>query len=160
MKSLDKETIPPISRLKCSAQLVELIPIIMRLIRGEMRRRTLPGLTLPQFRTLNFLQLHPRSSLSDVSTHLGLTLPSTSKLVQQLVSQKIISRRSGADRRRICLSLTDIGIKAFATARLETQQQLAGSLSSLTQAEITAVSAALDILNKAFTGGGAGVNIP
>ena len=160
MQSLDKETILSVSPLECSAQLVELTPVIMRRIRGEMRRRTIPGLTVQQFRTLNYLQLHPRSSLSDLAAHLGLTLPSTSKLAQQLVVQKVIVRRSATDRRRVCLSLTQQGITALDRARLETQQQLAQNLSSLTQKELDIVSDALRVLNLAFSRGGAGVNIP
>lgn len=160
MQSLAKETIPPTSPSDCSAQLIEVTPLIMRRIRREMRRRTMPGLTVPQFRTLNYLQGHPRSSLSDVAAHLGLTLPSASKLVQKLVAQKAVLRRVATDRRRVCLSLTQQGITALAMARLETRQQLAESLSTLTQEELTVISAALRVLGLVFSGGGAGVNVP
>jgi DNA-binding MarR family transcriptional regulator len=160
MQSLDKETNLSPTPMDCSARLVELTPVIMRRIRGEMRRRTMPGLSVQQFRTLSYLRIHPRSSLSDLSAHLGLTLPSTSKLVQQLVKQKVITRRSAVDRRRVCLSLTQSGNEAFATARFETQQQLAENLSSLTQAELSTLLAGLEVLGTAFTGGSAGVNLP
>lgn len=159
MQSLAKETIPQNLPSDCSAQLIEMTPVIMRRIRGEMRRRTIPGLTVPQFRVLNYLQRHPRSSLSDVAAHLGITLPSTSKLVQNLVVQKVVLRRGATDRRRICLSLTQQGITALAVARLETQRQLDEVLSSLKQEELATVSAALRILNTVFSGGGAGVDI-
>ena len=159
MQSLAKETILPASPLDCSAQLIELTPVIMRRIRNEMRSRTLPGLTIPQFRALNYLQIYPRSSLSDVAGHLGFSLPSTSKLVQNLVKQKVIVRRNAPDRRRVCLSLTQQGITALVAAHMETQKQLAEILGSLTQSELSAVLSVLRILNKAFTGGGAGVNI-
>jgi DNA-binding MarR family transcriptional regulator len=160
MQSLVKETNLPTLPSDCSAQLIEVIPVIMRRIRGEMRRRTMPGLAVPQFRTLNYLQEHPRASLSDVAAYLGLTLPSTSKLIQKLVTQKAVVRRGARDRRRVCLSLTQQGITALDQARLETQQQLAQNLSSLTQKELNVVSAALRVLNLAFSRGGAGVNIP
>ncbi|MDO8687257.1 MAG: MarR family winged helix-turn-helix transcriptional regulator [Dehalococcoidales bacterium] len=159
MQSLAKETIPQASPSDCSAQLIEVTPVIMRRIRGEMRRRTIPGLTVPQFRALNYLQRHPRSSLSDVAAHLGITLPSTSKLVQNLVVQKVVLRRSATDRRRVCLSLTQQGITALAVARLETQRQLDEVLSSLKQDELATVSAALRILNTVFAGGSTGVDI-
>ena len=80
--------------------------------------------------------------------------------MQNLVAQKVVLRRSARDRRRICLSLTQQGITALTTARLETQQQLAESLSSLTQKELTVVSAALRVLSSAFSGGGKGVDLP
>jgi DNA-binding MarR family transcriptional regulator len=160
MQSLVLETITKTNPSDCSAQLIETVPIIMRRIRSEMRRRTMPGLSLPQFRTLGFLKSHPRASLSDVAAHLGLTLPSTSKLVQSMVARKVMIRRRSTDRRRVCLSLTHEGITALAAARMETRRQLAESLNSLTQEELSAVSAALHILNKVFSKGFTGVNIP
>ncbi len=158
MQSLDKETIKVTSSVSAT-QLIELIPIIMRRISSEMRLRTMPGLTVPQYRTLSYLQRHPRSSLSDVAAFLGLTLPSTSKLVQKFVAQKIVLRRDAKDRRRVCLSLTQQGAAALAKARLETRQKLMENLNSLTPEELATVTAALRILSSAFSGGGTGVNI-
>jgi DNA-binding MarR family transcriptional regulator len=132
----------------------------MRRISGEMRLRTMSGLTVPQFRALNYIHRHPRTSLSDVAIYLGLTLPSTSKLIQKFVTQKVVQRRVATDRRRVCLSLTQQGIKALAQARLGTQQQLAENLSSLTQEELRIVTAGLKVLSSAFSQGGPGVSIP
>lgn len=159
MQSLDKETIKATSS-ECSAQLIELAPIIMRLIGSEMRLRTMPGLTIPQYRTLNYLQRHPQCSLSDVAAYLGLTLPSTSKLMQKFVTQKVVVRRVAKDRRRVRLSLTQQGTSALAQARLETRQKLAESLSSLSWEELALVSSALRVLSSAFSGGGPGVSLP
>jgi len=160
MQPLATETINPSLSTECSALLIELTPVIMRNIREEMQRRTMPGLTLPYYRTLNYLERHPRSSLSDLADYLGITLPSTSKLVQKLVMQKVVLRRAARDRRRVCLSLTQLGITAFAQARLETRQKLAENLSSLPQEELSVVVAALRVLSSAFSGGGSGVSLP
>jgi DNA-binding MarR family transcriptional regulator len=108
------------------------------------------GLTVPQYRALSFINRHPDASLNDVASHLGLTAPSTSKLVQKLVIQKVIRRRTGEDRRRICLSLTEQGAGAFKKARLETQQQLAEELGRLSDEDIALISNALSMLSKAF----------
>jgi DNA-binding MarR family transcriptional regulator len=159
VQSLDNETIK-ITSSECSAQLIELVPVIMRRIRGEMRLRTMPGLTVPQYRTLSYLERHPESSLSEVAAYLGLTLPSTSKLIQKFVDQKIVLRRDARDRRRVCLSLTREGKAALAKARLETRQELMEYLNSLTPEELAILSAALRILSSAFSRGGAGVGIP
>lgn len=169
MESLAKETII-ITNTKinnntyanlqeCSGQLIETIPVIMRRIRREMHRRTIPGLSLPQFRALGFLEAHPRASLSDVAAHLGLTLPSTSKLVQNMVARKVMIRRRSTDRRRVCLSLSQEGIAALTMARVATRQQLAQSLSSLNQKELSAVSDTLHILYSVFSGVSTDVNI-
>jgi DNA-binding MarR family transcriptional regulator len=166
VQSLAKETItqakeskPQATPSDCSAQLIEVTPVIMRRIRNEMRRRTMQDMTMPQFRALGYIKAHPGTSVSDVADHLGFTLPSASKLVQHLVAQKVVVRRDAEDRRRVCLSLTQEGITALAKARLETQLQLTESLGSLTQKELSAVSTALSILNMAFSGGSTGGSI-
>ena len=165
MQQLARETIPvpestqASSPAECSAQLLEVTPAIMRHIRSEMRRRTMPGLSVPQFRTLNYLRNHSGASLSDVAESQGLTLPSASKLVQKLVSQKVVARRAANDRRRVCLSLTERGLTALALARQETHQQLAENLQALSTEELATVSAALRILDQAFTQGGADVHL-
>lgn len=123
----------------------------MRRIRGEMRKRTLPGLSVPQYRTLNYLREHRGASLSEVAEFLSLTRPSASKLIQRLVTQRIITRRVGADRRRVSLSLTVTGRRALVVARMETHQQLANGLEALSPEELRTISTALGLLQRAFS---------
>lgn len=144
----------------CAAQLLDVAPLVMRRIRNEMRRRTMPGLSLPQFRALNYLRKHPGSSLSDVAQHLGLTLPSTSRLVQRLVTHKVVVRRVGRDRRCNKLSLTERGRLALASARMETFEQLAEILKPLSHRDLATVSVALLVLERAFAESGDDVNLP
>jgi len=138
---------------------LEITPIIWRRIRAEMRRHTMPGLSLPQFRALNFLSHHPEASLSVVAEHLGLTPPTASKLVQKLVTDGVVVRKSATDRRRVCLSLTEAGIAALSIARSETRQHLAERLGWLNQEELDAVFIAMRALGRAFSQGGANVNL-
>ena len=159
MQQLDKENNLVVSTSDAAAQLVEIIPLIMRRIRSEMHLRTMPGLSVPQFRTLHYLMGHPQASLSELAEFLGLSLPSTSKLVQKLVTQKIVTRRGAADRRRVCLSLTERGRTASALAHLETRQQLAANLQHLSPEELETVTNALSILRRAFAKGSADVNV-
>jgi hypothetical protein len=44
---------------------------------------------MPQFRTLAVIDRNANASLSDVTEHIGLTLPSMSKLVDGLVARKL-----------------------------------------------------------------------
>lgn len=131
----------------------------MRTIREEMRQRTMPGLTVPQYRALNYIRKNPGSSLHSVAVHLGLTAPSTSKLVQKLVTSKVVARRIASDRRRVRLSVTDSGMNALGQARAETRDQLAANLKSLSQDELRSLSIALQALGRAFSQGGDDVNI-
>jgi DNA-binding MarR family transcriptional regulator len=158
VKSLANETIK-VTSSDCSLQMMELIPVIMRRITNEMRLRTMTGLTVPQYRTLNYIQRHSGTSLSDLAGFLGLTLPSTSKLVQKFVTQKIIERKVADDRRRVCLTLTPEGTEALAGARLGTREKLMEILNSLTPDELNTLSDALQILNAAFSGGDKGVGL-
>ncbi len=151
MKQLGLESIPATSLSDCSAQLLDVVPLIMRRIRREMRRHSMPGLSVAQFRTLIYLQRHPGTSLSEVADFLGLTMPSASKLVDRLVMDKAVSRRIAQDRRRISLSLTERGQTALELARLEARDQLADSLKPLSPEDLATVTSALEILDKAFS---------
>lgn len=151
MKQLVVESILSTSPSDCSAQLLEVVPLIMRRIRREMRRHSMPGLSVAQFRTLIYLQRHSGTSLSEVAEFLGLTMPSASKLVDRLVMDKAVSRRIAQDRRRISLSLTERGHTALELARMEARDQLADSLKALPPEDLATVTAALDILDRAFS---------
>jgi DNA-binding MarR family transcriptional regulator len=159
VQQLARETINPVSTLDCSEQLLEVTPLIMRRIRDEMRARTMPGLTVPQYRALNYIRKNPGASLHAVAAYLGMTAPSTSKLVQKLVLNRIVARRVAIDRRRVRLSLTEAGITALGQARAGTRQQLADSLKSLSQQDLLALSEALQALSRAFSQGGNDVNL-
>jgi DNA-binding MarR family transcriptional regulator len=160
MQQLHGETIKSQRPFDLSDQILDIVPLIMRRIRHEMRVRTMAGLSIVQFRALNYVQRHPGVSLKAVAEHLGLTPPTTSKLIQKLVTNNIIERKDAADRRRICLSLTEQGIKALAIARSETGQQLTMALKSLSKDELDNVSTAFQILANVFSQGGTNVDIP
>jgi DNA-binding MarR family transcriptional regulator len=159
MQQLDNETNNLSSIPDISAQLLEVVPAFMRRIRVEMRHRTMPGLSIQQFRTLNYLHRHPDVSLNSLAEHLGLTPATTSKLVQKFVTDKVVLRREADDRRRVCLSLTPSGIAALTAARAETRQQLALYLKSLSKEELAALSVALPALGRIFSQGNNNVNL-
>lgn len=160
MQQLARESIGRTSPEDCAELLLKVTPPVMRRIRGEMRLRTLPGLSIAQFRALDYLGHHPQVSLNDVAEHLGLTPPTASKLIQRLVCQKVVARRVAADRRRVSLSLTQAGSAALSMARSETRQQLSDSLKSLSPHELGSLSVALRALERAFSQGGNDGNIP
>jgi|WetSurMetagenome_2_1015567.scaffolds.fasta_scaffold345089_2 DNA-binding MarR family transcriptional regulator len=160
MQQLGDDNINSAIELENAQLLLELVPVIMRRIRTEMSRRTMGGLSIPQFRALNYLSRHPKSSLNDVADHLAFTPPSASKLIQKLVIDKVVNRRGASDRRRICLSLTPTGIEALQLARAETRQQLANNLKSLSPGKLSNLSKALNDLAQVFAQGGGNVHIP
>lgn len=142
----------PVSPDECAHELLEVIPAIMRAIRGEMRSRRTPDLSVPQFRMLAFLNRQPGASLSEVAEHVGLTLPATSTSVDRLVARKLVVREiSKTDRRRVTLSLTAAGKAILKSARKGTQAHLAGRLSALSANERATLMRALQALQPLFT---------
>ena len=77
----------------CAREILETVPLVMRFIRGQVRRRRTAGLSLPQFRTLIFLSRAQNSSLSAVAGHLGLSLPAMSRLINGLVNGRLVGRQ-------------------------------------------------------------------
>lgn len=139
---------------ECARQLLDTTPQIMRSIRAEMRNHRGHDLSVPQFRTLTFIHRNPEVSLSHLADHLGLTLPSTSKLVDGLVNQKVITRReSKEDRRRLTLALTKNGEDILRMARTATQNHLKDVLHELSPDELSTIVRAMNLLQPLFTKG-------
>ena len=136
----------------CATTVLEVVPLVMRNIRTEMRKNRGSDLSVPQFRTLAYLSQNEGSSLSDVAEHIGLSLPSASKLVDGLVNRKLILRKpSEDDRRRIMLSLTPGGRSTLDVAVHATETYLASVLSTLPEADCHAVQTAMQILRPLFS---------
>ncbi len=132
-------------------RLLDTAPQVMRSIRAEMRSHRGHDLTVPQFRTLNFVKRSPETSLSELADHLGLTLPSASKIVEGLVSDKLITRRDSAtDRRRMQLSLTRSGEDILGKARSATLDYLKDVLRGLSAEELSTVIRATALLQPLF----------
>lgn len=135
----------------CARELMDTVPQIVQAIRVEMRLGRGANISIPQFRTLRFIQRNPDSSLSDIADHLGLTLPSVSKLVDGLVKQKLVNRReSTTDRRRLILGLTPSGEPIVNIARANAQASLAKTLGHLSDNELETVMRAMELLRPLF----------
>jgi DNA-binding MarR family transcriptional regulator len=139
------------SKEAVACALLDVVPVIMRTIRAEMRNHRSNDLTVPLFRTLMFLGNHPGVSLLDLARHLGLTSPSVCKIVDGLVAQALVMRQhSNIDRRKITLALTPAGQKVLKEARASTQARLADLLAPLSAQQCKAVLQALEILQPVF----------
>jgi DNA-binding MarR family transcriptional regulator len=127
------------------------VPLLMRLLRTKFREKRVGDLTMAQFRTLAFVDANQGASLSDAAGHIGLGLPSMSKLVDALVNRELLTRDVyGKDRRRICLALTDEGKRVLDEAYEHTQSFFADKFSELTDDERTQVAGAIDTMKKLF----------
>ena len=141
----------PASPNQCAAGLLDTVPLLMRVIRTNVRSHSGPELSMPQFRTLAFLGRHECAMLSDVSNFLGLTPPAASKLVDGLVAAKLASREPHAgDRRRVSLELTKAGRRKYEAVVHAAREFLAGKLRHLTATERAALVGAMSLLHRAF----------
>jgi DNA-binding MarR family transcriptional regulator len=137
---------------ECAREMLEVVPLVMRTIRAEMRSARAPGLNVPQFRTLVYLNRNGTASLSDVAAYIGLTLPSASTLVDGLVSRDLVAREPDLeDRRRITLRLTEAGHAAYQTARQTAEACLAERVAGFGEDDQATVMRALGILRPAFS---------
>jgi DNA-binding MarR family transcriptional regulator len=141
-----------VSSEECAHELLEIAPLIMRVIRSEMRSHRTPDLTVPQFRALAYLHRLPGSSLSAVAEHVGLALPSMSTMIEGLVTRKLVTRQtSPADRRCVTLTLTRRGQTMLEAARQEAQARLTEMVAALSAEERAGVVEALRTLRPIFS---------
>lgn len=133
-------------------QVLEAVPLVMRTIRGQLRSHRSADISVPQFRAMGYLDRNDGASLSDLAGHIGLTLPSMSKLIDGLVSRKLVTRTShNMDRRRICLSLTPLGREELREAHRFTEKYLADQISGLDEADLQTITRAMQLLKSLFS---------
>jgi len=109
------------------------------------------GLSLPQFRTLLRVRRQPTMNLSVLAEHLGVSLPSASRMVGGLVDKGLLERRgSTGDRRQMALALTARGSAVLRAARRGTQQCLESQISSLAAGQRKTLMEAMGILKRCF----------
>jgi len=126
----------------------------MRAIRAQMRSHRAPDISVSQFRALAFLHRRDGASLSEVAEHIGLTLPSMSRMIDGLVVRNLVRRATRPrDRRRLTLSLTRRGRAMQKAARAATQRFLAERLATLRASDRAVVGRAMAALRPLFTSG-------
>lgn len=136
---------------EAASELLDVIPAVMKEIRAEMRSQSSLELTVPQFRALAYVDRNRGASLSAVADHMGLTLPSTSRLVDILIGRNLLTREDNpVDRRRVKLSVTNRGKTILSFSRRGTQDYLANKLSKISEDERKAVLQSMATLRYIF----------
>ncbi len=132
-------------------EFLDVVPMMMRRVRAEFRSHRTPDLSVPQFRALVFTNRNPGTALSPLADHLGLTLPSTSKMVDHLVLQGYLDRQSSRqDRRKLTLQITPQGKSILEASYQATQRQLQALFENLSAKEREGLLAYLRILRSLF----------
>ncbi len=141
----------PLLLEESAGQLMEVVPLVMRTIRSEMRSHRTPNLSVPQSRVLAHLDRQEGISLAALADFLGMTPPSASKLVQGLVARGLVVRQQSIrDRRQVRLGLTAAGQDRLELARRATLQRLAQMLVRLPLPERETLAEALRSLRVIF----------
>src|SRR5437764_4190573 len=78
MKLLDTPSTTPPTRAELAAAVVNTAQLVLRLVRGAVRRQHPVNLSVTQLRALDFVSANPGTSLSAVADYVGLALPSAS----------------------------------------------------------------------------------
>jgi DNA-binding MarR family transcriptional regulator len=139
-------------REDCAREILDAVPLAMRTIRTQLRKHSGSSLSVPQFRTLLFINRHNGTSISEVADHIGLSLPSMSTLVEGLVARSFVLRRVHEDdRRRMTLMLTERGDTALRSARSGAQSYLAEQLKPLSEGQRVTILRAMRILRRVFS---------
>ena len=136
---------------RCAREILETVPLVMRVVRAEMRRQGAQVVSVPQFRALAFVERHPGASLAGVAEHLGVTAPTASTIVDRLVRRRLVGRvPDPAERRRVALTLTPAGGRLFARLRSKARRQVAMRLAGASAADLRKVAGALAVLDRLF----------
>ena len=137
---------------EAASELLEVVPLIMKEIRSEIRSQRSPDLTIPQFRALAFIDRNKGASLSAVANHMGLTLPSTSRLVDILIARRLLTREDNpADRRRVKLGVTSRGLTILGNSRRGTLEYLAKKLNGIGADDRKVIIEGMAAVRRVFT---------
>jgi len=139
---------------ECAHEVLDVVPMIFRLIRNELQEYGAKEMSVPQYRTLSYVYRKGGVSLSEVADHIGLTLPTISMLVDGLVARGLMNRREDTeDRRRITLTLTEPGRARLESAQRATVAYLEERLRQLSASDRAIITGAMRMLRELFTGG-------
>jgi DNA-binding MarR family transcriptional regulator len=134
--------------LACARRLLEVVPVLMREIRSEMRQAAPAALSVPSFRALIFAHVNPGASLTELALHLGVTLPTASVAVDKLAARGLVltSRESRGQRRR-SLHVSAHGERLVRRAMEQTVEALSSRLQPLPTRRLEALQRELGELS-------------
>ena len=135
----------------CAREMLDAVPLIMRAIRAEMRSHRESGLSVPQFRAMLFIHRNQGVSLSKLADHLGLTAPTTSKMIDGLVVRHLVYRNEVKEnRRQIQLNLSEPGEAVLNSAQEQTRNRLARMFNGLSTQDQRLITTAMIKLKELF----------
>lgn len=129
-----------------SAKLLDSIPKSVRILR-KFSTESLGGyLTLQQFRVLNLVsEGHGQTQMAEI---LDVSVAAISKMITTLIDQKLITRKSGSDKRTYIIELTAKGQSTLSKVKKFVKKKLDDGAQGLSQEEINQLLKGLTVLDK------------
>ncbi len=122
-------------------------PLLLQLNRHLRRELAGLGITAGQAALLHVIRSSPGIGVRALAEHEGVSAPAMSGYIDRLEGAGLVARvRSEEDRRRVGLRVTGEGVRVLRSARSRRTAWLAQRLRRLTDAERTAIAAALEPL--------------
>lgn len=122
-------------------------PVLLQLSR-HLRRELAPlGITAGQAALLHAVRTNPGIGVRDLARREGVSAAAMSTALTRLETAGLLTRsRTGDDRRRVGLELTESGHRVLRSARSRRTAWLAARLKHLTPEQLAAVDGAIDPL--------------
>ena len=121
---------------------------VLGLVKAEVTQSQPTDITLTQMRSLGFLLESPGASLSELAEDLGLQMPTTSKVVEELVQKRWVVRDVVPEnRRKLALNITAKGQRAVEKAAEPAMTRVAELLAQLSAKDLKTIERAMSILH-------------
>jgi DNA-binding MarR family transcriptional regulator len=136
---------------RCAEAVMNVGLLVSRVVRREAWRHRSASLTDAQYRTLAMVNAYADSAPSEVAEYLMLSRPAITRVVDELVRMKLVSRRSDAeDRRRQTLRVTALGRRRLEEQFAVARAVIASRLEELSAEECARVTEAMALLRPRF----------
>jgi DNA-binding MarR family transcriptional regulator len=129
-----------------SGKLLESIPKSIRIIRKFATESMGGHLTLQQFRVLKLIS--EGHGMSQIAEMLDVSMAAISKMSTFLLNQKLITRKTGSDKRTQVIKLTPKGKSTLAKIKKYVEQKLDTGIEGLSKDENAQLMQGLLILDK------------
>ena len=136
------------SHADTSVELLNVLPLLNRIMSDEIRREVGQETTMPQYRVLEYLSSGPMA-LSDLARMRRVSLQSMGELAQMMVDRGWLARQPNPDdRRQQLVELTREGRKHYTRAQENMLGRLTPIMAQLNDIEHKAVRVALVCLHR------------
>lgn len=123
-------------------------PALLKLNRGLRRELHPLGVTGGQVSLLAAVRNHPGIGVRELAARERMSAPGMSKYVARLEAAGLLTRTTGADRRRIGLELTPEAHRVLRSVKSRRTAWLAARLRRLDATQLAAVDAAIEALEE------------